>query len=42
MSGVISLAGVTNARRSVPARDCSGGALHGASVDVARTADSVA
>ena len=42
MSGVVSLAGVTNGRRSVPARDCSSGALYGASIDVARTADSVA
>jgi EmrB/QacA subfamily drug resistance transporter len=34
-SGLISLAGISNGRRSVPAADCPGGPLCGASVDVA-------
>ncbi len=37
-SGALSLAGVTNPRRKVAAADCPGGALCGASADVARSA----
>jgi len=37
-SGLVSLAGITNARLRVAARDCAGGPLQGASVDVAGSA----
>jgi hypothetical protein len=40
-SGLISLAGISNGRRSVPAEDCPGGPLCGASVDVAERRVSV-
>ena len=38
LSGLLSLAGITNPRRKVAAEDCPGGALCGASIDVARSA----
>jgi hypothetical protein len=34
--GVVSLAGIQNPRRSVPCQDCAGGALVGASADLAK------
>ena len=36
LGGVVSLVGIVNPRRSVPCRDCPGGALVGASEDLAR------
>jgi hypothetical protein len=36
VGGVVSLVGIANPRRSVPCRDCPGGALVGASEDLAR------